>query len=77
MVFQIIDAPDVFSFSYQGLEVLAGAIGFSACQLPARGINSIQVILHTSKLEHKKEARTWYVSSTAIIAKILWKFLSL
>ena len=59
MVFQIIDAPDIFSFSYQGLEVLAGANGFTACQLPARGINSIQVILHTSRLEHKKEARTW------------------
>jgi hypothetical protein len=59
MVFQIIDTPDIFSFSYQGLEVLAGANGFTACQLPARGTNSIQVILHTSKLEHRKEARTW------------------
>lgn len=59
MVFQLIDAPDVFSFSYQGLEVLAGANGFVACQLPARGTNSIQVVLHTSKLEHRKEARTW------------------
>lgn len=59
MVFQIIDAPDIFSFSYQGLEVLTGANGFTACQLPARGTNSIQVNLHTLKLEHRKEARTW------------------
>jgi len=59
MVFQIIDAPDVFSFSYQGLEVLSAANGFTACQLPARATDSIQVVLHTSKLEHRKEARTW------------------
>ncbi|KAG0580510.1 hypothetical protein KC19_4G178800 [Ceratodon purpureus] len=59
MVFQIIDAPDIFSFSYQGLELLAGASGFTVCHLPARGTDSIQVILHTSKLEQRKEARTW------------------
>ncbi|XP_024391254.1 uncharacterized protein [Physcomitrium patens] len=59
MVFQITDAPDVFSFSFQGLEVVPSANGFTPCRIPARESNSIQVVLHTSKLEHNKQARTW------------------
>ncbi|XP_024373820.1 uncharacterized protein [Physcomitrium patens] len=59
MIFQITDAPDIFSFSFQGLELVPSEDGFTPCHVPARELNSIQVILHLSKLEHKKEARTW------------------
>lgn len=59
LVIQISDAPSVFSFSFHGLEVVASENGFSSCRIPARESNSVQAVLHTSKLEHNMEAKTW------------------